>query len=136
MTGRPSFEPTDAQRELVSALAACGVRQEIIARRIGIDAKTLRKTCRRELREGKQDACAIVAESLFRMATGTGRNACTAAIFWLKTQAHWKETQAHALVGLDGQSRAAPVLKIDLPETMTEEESRAAYLEMINGPAA
>ncbi len=81
MTGRPSFQPTDTQRELVSALAACGVRQEHIARRIGIDVKTLRKVCRRELREGKQDACAIVAESLFRMATGNDRNAVTAAIF-------------------------------------------------------
>jgi hypothetical protein len=33
-----------------------------------------------------------VAESLYRKATGEGRESVTAAIFWLKTRAHWKET--------------------------------------------
>jgi len=33
-----------------------------------------------------------VAENLYRKATGEGREAVTAAIFWLKTHAGWKET--------------------------------------------
>ena len=36
-------------------------------------------------------ANARVAESLYRKATGEGREAVTAAIFWLKTRARWKE---------------------------------------------
>ena len=37
-------------------------------------------------------ANAKVAENLYRKATGDGREAVTAAIFWLKTRASWKET--------------------------------------------
>jgi hypothetical protein len=107
-TGRPTFEPTDTQRTRVSELAACGVRQEIIAKRVGIDPKTLRKAFRKELREGKADACAIVAESLFRKATGDGKGAVTAAIFWLKTQAGWKETSAIEHSGKDGEPLPPP----------------------------
>jgi hypothetical protein len=33
-----------------------------------------------------------LAENLFRKATGDGREAVIAAIFWLKTRARWKET--------------------------------------------
>jgi hypothetical protein len=36
-----------------------------------------------------------VAESLYRIATGTGREAVTAAIFWLKARAQWKEVSTH-----------------------------------------
>ncbi|MER8822615.1 hypothetical protein NKH70_22830 [Mesorhizobium sp. M0991] len=42
---------------------------------------------------------ARVAESLYRKATGEGREAVTAAIFWLKTRARWKETSIHELGG-------------------------------------
>ena len=124
MTGRPSFEPTDAQRVLVGELAACGVRQEIIARRIGIDSKTLRKAFRRELREGKQDACATVAEKLFRTATGNGRNAITAQIFWLKTQARWRETQVVESKFPDG----LPPQKISAK--ITADDAAREYLAM------
>jgi hypothetical protein len=40
-----------------------------------------------------------VAENLFRKATGEGREAVTAALFWLKTRAGWKETAVHQLSG-------------------------------------
>jgi hypothetical protein len=43
-----------------------------------------------------------VAENLYRKATGDGREAVTAAIFWLKTRAHWKETSVHEVSGPDG----------------------------------
>ena len=44
-------------------------------------------------------ANARVAESLYRKATGEGREAVTAAIFWLKTRARWKETSVHEVEG-------------------------------------
>jgi hypothetical protein len=123
--GRPAFAPTDLQRTLVSELAACGVRQELIAKRIEIDIKTLRKACRRELQEGKQDACAIVAESLFRKATGDGKAAITAAIFWLKTQAGWRENHA-----IDINMPPRPIVE-SLPKDCTQEEALQAYLSLI-----
>ena len=36
-----------------------------------------------------------MAENLFRKATGEGREAVIAAIFWMKTRASWKETSVH-----------------------------------------
>jgi len=38
-----------------------------------------------------------VAENLYRKATGEGREAVIAAIFWLKTRAGWKETSVQEL---------------------------------------
>jgi hypothetical protein len=100
--GRPSHKPDDASRRQVEALAGYGVREDEIAEFIGIDAKTLRKHYRQELRQGHTKANAKVAENLYRRATGEGREAVTAAIFWLKTRAGWRETLAHELSGPEG----------------------------------
>lgn len=53
---------------------------------------SLRKHYRDELKNGHVKANAKVAENLFRKATGEGREAVIAAIFWMKTRAGWKET--------------------------------------------
>lgn len=72
-------------------MAGYGLAEADIARVIGIDARTLRRHYRDELETGRVLANAKVAESLFRRATGDGRQAVTAAIFWLKTRAGWRE---------------------------------------------
>ena len=43
------------------------------------------------LEDGRIKANSKVAENLYRKATGEGREAVTAAIFWLKTRAGWRE---------------------------------------------
>jgi hypothetical protein len=43
-----------------------------------------------------------VAESLYRKAATDGPQSVTAAIFWLKTRAGWKELVSHELSGPDG----------------------------------
>ena len=68
-----------------------------IARVVGIDPKTLRKHYRDELDTGQIKANAKVTESLYRKATGEGREAVVAAIFWLKTRAGWKETTVNEI---------------------------------------
>jgi hypothetical protein len=88
---RTPFSPTPAQRKQVEAMASYGIPQEDIARVIGCDSKTLRKHCRDELDTGETKANALVAQNLFRKATGEGRESVTAAIFWLKTRARWTE---------------------------------------------
>jgi hypothetical protein len=62
-----------------------------IAGVIGIDPKTLRRHYRDELKHGHAKANVRVAESLYRKATSDAQSV-TAAIFWLKTRAGWKET--------------------------------------------
>jgi hypothetical protein len=93
--GRPAHEPDTLERRQVEALAGYGVPETEIAGVLGIDPKTLRKYYRDELDYGHTKANAKVAENLYRMALGNGREAVTAAIFWLKTRARWKETSIH-----------------------------------------
>jgi hypothetical protein len=100
--GRPSHKPDPALRRQVEAMAGYGVAEADIGRVIGIDAKTLRKHYRDELDLGHVKANAKVAENLFRKATGEGRESVTAAIFWLKTRARWKETSAIEHGGPEG----------------------------------
>jgi len=99
--GRPSFEPTDAERKQVEALSGYGLPIEQIAVlvRDGIDTDTLRKHFSTELLSGKAKANGQVGKTLFQkvMAGDT-----TAAIWWSKTQMRWAETQKHELTGADG----------------------------------
>ena len=90
--GRRAHKPDPAGRRQVEALAGYGIPEAEIAGVVGIDAKTLRKHYRHELDHGHTKANSRVAESLYRKALGDGAQSVTAAIFWLKTRAGWKET--------------------------------------------
>lgn len=78
----------------VEALAGFGLSPEEIAHVLETDLELLNSSCARELENGRIKANLRVAESLYRKATGEGRESVTAAIFWLKTRAHWKETSS------------------------------------------
>ncbi|WP_287208242.1 hypothetical protein [Mesorhizobium sp.] len=82
----------------VEALAGFGLSTADIAC-VAADEQDLKATYAHELESGAIKANARVAESLYRKATGEGREAVTAAIFWLKTRARWKETSIHELEG-------------------------------------
>jgi hypothetical protein len=102
--GRPPHVPTEATRKQVKALAAYGVPQDEIGKVIGVSKPTLEKHYRDELDRAQSEANARVAESLFRKATGEGAQSVTAAIFWLKTRAQWKEpaTDTNMKLSADG----------------------------------
>jgi DNA-binding XRE family transcriptional regulator len=108
--GRPPHEPSEASRRQVRALAAYGIPQDEIARVIGVSKPTLEKHYRPELDRAETEANAKVAESLFRKATGDGARAVTAAIFWLKTRARWKEPTLDAAVTLSADHTIAGLL--------------------------
>ncbi|HTV69116.1 MAG TPA: hypothetical protein VMF90_11325 [Rhizobiaceae bacterium] len=77
----------------VEALAGYGLTAAEIALVLNTDADVLATTFDRELRSGRVKANARVAESLYRKAVSEGgKESVTAAIFWLKSRAHWKET--------------------------------------------
>jgi hypothetical protein len=78
-------------------MAGFGLAEDDIAKVLEIDVETLRSHYRHELETGQIKTNARVAESLFRQATGDGRQAVTAAIFWLKTRARWKEISVHEI---------------------------------------
>jgi hypothetical protein len=89
------------QRGQVEAMAGYGIPESEIAKVLEIEPDKLRKLYGKVIDGARTKANAKVAESLFRKATGEGRESVTAAIFWLKTRAGWKETSAHELTGTD-----------------------------------
>jgi hypothetical protein len=89
--GRPPFEPTEAERRMARTLAAYGVPRPDIAQALGCSVPTLRRRFVDELARATTEANARVAETLFRRATGDGPQSVTAAIFWLKCRAGWRE---------------------------------------------
>lgn len=127
---RPAHEPDAYQRRQVETLAGYGIPEHEIAGLIGIDPKTLRRHYRDELSQGHTKANAKVAENLFRKATGDGREAVIAAIFWLKTRARWKEVSVHEHAGVPGQPieevRRVLVGPIDREALKRERDERIA----------
>jgi hypothetical protein len=106
--GRRAHKPDAASRRQIEAMAAYGVPELDIAEVIGVDPKTLRKHYRAELRQGHTKANSRVAESLYRKATSEGPQSVTAAIFWLKTRAAWRETSVHEVSGPGGEPFVSP----------------------------
>jgi hypothetical protein len=90
---------TDENKRIVKMLAAVGVRHEDIAAKLDISSDTLVRKYKKELDEGRVDANAAVAQTLFQQAKAGN---ITAAIFWLKTRAQWKENHVIEHTGLDG----------------------------------
>lgn len=70
-------------------MAAIGIIHGEIALALGISDETLRKYFKNELKTGKTKTIAKMADSLVRQ--GLAGNV-TALIFYLKTQAAWRET--------------------------------------------
>jgi hypothetical protein len=85
---KPPHAPTDATRQTVQLHTMVGTTQADIARVLDIDEKTLRKYYRDELDLAKAKANATIGGALFNKAK-TGDTA--AMIFWMKTQAGWRE---------------------------------------------
>jgi len=114
--GRPPHEPTPETRNLVKTLAGFGIPQKDIGTKLGIHDETLRFHYREELDTGAIEANSRVAQNLFKKATGDNNNSVTAAIFWLKTRAQWREKQEIELSGAVDHKH-----KLDLSK-LTDEE--------------
>lgn len=103
--GRSTFKPTEEQRDLVMQLAAFGLRHSDItlfvkgANGKPISEPTLLKNFAAELSTGKVKANVKIAQTLYKKAIGGDT---TSIIFWLKSQAGWKDTQRVEITGKDG----------------------------------
>jgi len=85
---KPPHAPTDATRQTVQLHTMVGTTQADIARVLDIDEKTLRKYYRNELDLAKAKANATIGGALFNRAKSGDTSAM---IFWMKTQAGWRE---------------------------------------------
>jgi predicted transcriptional regulator len=99
MTQGVEHIPTEDSRKLVKNLSAMGTRYVDIAHKLDITDDTLRKHYKAELEDGRIDANAQIAGTLFQQAK---KGNVGAAIFWLKTRAGWKETNVTEFSGGEG----------------------------------
>jgi len=96
--GRPSIELDQQQVQEVETLAAV-LTQDQMADYFGFSSRTFRNMMKRDERvfsaykKGRAKAIGLVSQSLLASAT---RGNTTAAIFYLKTQAGWREQESEA----------------------------------------
>lgn len=87
--GRPSFKPTQEQREKVESMAGYGLTAEQICNLIEVSRGTLFKYFGDELKQGEGKAHVQITQRAFEMARN-GRNPAM-TMFWLKCRAGWTE---------------------------------------------
>ena len=108
---KPRTELTDKQAAQVEALAAYLSKQQI-ADYLGISRPTFDAIIERDevvslhYKKGKAKAIANVSQGLVKQAI---EGNMTAAIFYLKTQAGWKETQVVDNTSSDGSMSTQPL---------------------------
>ena len=102
--GRPTKTLSDKQRGEVETLAAF-LSIEQLADYFGIGRTTFFALMERDpeiselYKRGKSKAIAHIAQGLIQKARAGDT---TSAIFFLKTQARWRETERHEITGADG----------------------------------
>lgn len=102
--GRPRHQPTDETRNLVRMNAGIGTPQPFIALMLGISEPTLRRYYKKEIGLGKAVAIGRACKTLYEQAVSGSNN--TALLFYLKTQAGFKET--NVLEHTSPQGKASP----------------------------
>jgi len=102
--GRPAKQLTDKQRGEIETLAAF-LSIEQLADYFGIGRTTFYALAEKDpeilehYKRGKSKAIAHIAQGLIQKARAGDT---TSAIFFLKTQARWRETERHEITGADG----------------------------------
>ena len=130
---KPPWSPTEKQRAQVKIAKAAGLTHAQIAGLIGIDEKTMVKHLGVELATANAEAITTVANNLYRRAVSQEKEAVTAAIFWLKTRAGWRDVQALEHSGPDGGP--IPIQRRE-PATAKELEQIAARLKAADSNGA
>lgn len=124
MTGKRVTKPKlEIDLQKVEQYSALGLSQEHIAQCLGISERTLRNRKKESsefaeaIKRGKAKGIALVTSKLMEQVK---EGNTTAMIFFLKTQAGWKEARAVELTGRDG----API------------ETKTQVVELTNGQKA
>jgi len=96
-------KPTDKSRAVVKELGFAGVNQNLIAQALGITKPTLHKHYRDELDLTIAQRLGKVAANLYSLATKKDFRAAVPAMFIMKTQGGWRQTDRHEFTGADGK---------------------------------
>lgn len=137
-SGARTLEITPEQRAQVEAAVGMGATQEQVAAVMGIGVNALKKYCSVELERGGTKATLAVAQSLFKIATGSTPQAVTAAIFWMKTRAKWHEVQ-RIIHGFDPETvmafvrQVVALLRKELPEACPHCKTRLDLPQRVAG---
>lgn len=87
-SGRPNYEPTEQDKQVVLIMAGSSIKQDKIAFALGISEKTLRKYYSNELSLGSAYLDKLATESLLHHLEKKDK---TMTIFYLKTRCKWTE---------------------------------------------
>jgi hypothetical protein len=91
--GQPGIahKPTRASRRLIKRMVSAGLTQTSIASITGLSVDSLAKHYRHELDTGLDESIALMERSLYRRGL---QGDTTAALFWLKARAGWRDRDA------------------------------------------
>ena len=123
----PKIESNE-NKEMVSKLSGLGLTHIQIASVLGISRTTLYKHYKEELDSGKAMCIGRVAENLYKMATGdiSARNTLGACIFYLKTQANWREVNTIEVTdGSENQAKFRELAEAIQRTRLTDTESES-----------
>jgi len=119
---------SNENKEMVSKLSGLGLTHIQIASVLGISRTTLYKHYKEELDSGKALCIGRVAENLYKMATGdiSSRNTLGACIFYLKTQANWREVNTIEVTdGTENQAKFRELAEAIQRTRFTDTESES-----------
>lgn len=102
--GRPPIGRSEEIAKAVQLHTLVGTPQPTLAKILGMSTETMTKYYRDELDTAKAQANASIAGRLYKKAMDGDT---TAMIFWLKTQAKWRETID--ISNEDGSLQQAPI---------------------------
>ncbi len=102
--GRPPIGRSEEIAKAVQLHTLVGTPQPTLAKILGMSTETMTKYYREELDTAKAQANASIAGRLYKKAMDGDT---TAMIFWLKTQAKWRETID--ISNEDGSLQQAPI---------------------------
>lgn len=135
---RKKHIPTPETRKIVHRAAGLGLIREQIAQLLMIHPNTLDRHYKTELKTAEALLNFNVAQNLYSIATSdTHKSAASAAMFWMKTRAGWRETTRHEITGADGGQLVHSVVKSDTVEvrTLTHDEREALKMTLIEALA-
>ena len=104
--GRPPFEPTNSQRQIVQVLRANGIAVGVIAANVRCSVPTLRRHFKAELRDGHEQTKAAMGAAVVK--AGLAGN-MFAARYWLSCHGgpEWRAIEARQISGTLGTDLSA-----------------------------